>query len=160
MVYGLPSKNGDFPWQTVSHNQRVKKTSSNARHGPMDATWNKRRPRLQPRTPRGKARLGSACSAPTWQRQSDRVPNKCDTASKQKKLQADAFFRSLRLVNHPEFRFIGYTAIWECYKNEIYDVPSGNQRWQLKIICEWRFIAGKVISTNEDFPLPRLIAGG
>ena len=23
MVYGLPIKNGDFPWQTVSHNQMV-----------------------------------------------------------------------------------------------------------------------------------------
>jgi hypothetical protein len=23
MVYGLPIKNGDFPWQTASHNQMV-----------------------------------------------------------------------------------------------------------------------------------------
>ena len=118
----------------------------------MDATWNKRRPRLQPRTPRGKARPGSACSAPTWQRQSDRVPNKCDTASKQKKRCK----RMLKFLGHWGWwiirnsgllMFIGYTAIWECYQNEIYDVPSGNQRWQLKIICEWRFIAGKVIYT-------------
>jgi len=26
-IDGLPIKNGDFPWQTVSHNQMVKKTT-------------------------------------------------------------------------------------------------------------------------------------